>query len=460
MIAPRLMSCVAAVAAVVGSLLTTAPARAEGPNVTHFKLDNGLEVVVIPDTRAPVVTHMIWYKVGAADEPPGKSGIAHFLEHLMFKGTRKHPAGEFSRDVAAMGGQENAFTTEDYTAFYQRVPRDKLRDVMEFEADRMTGLVLTDETVNPELQVVLEEYNMRVANSPAARLNEQIEAALYLNSPYGKPTIGWRHEIVTLNRDDALSFYRRFYTPNNAVVIVAGDVDAAEVRKLAEATYGKVERRSDTPPRHRPQEPPPQAVRSLTYADARVEQPQLQRDYLVPSDATAAPGEAEALNVLAHVLGGGSNSRLYEALVVDQGLAVDIGAWYTGSMLDASQFGISARPRPGVTLPQLETAIDGVIADFLKRELSADELARAKTKLIADSVYAQDSQATLARWYGTALTTGRTVADVQSWPDRIRAVTAPAVREAARKWLDKRRSVTGYLVKDAGHVEAKTEKRS
>jgi zinc protease len=434
-------------------------AKSEGPDVSHFKLDNGLEVVVIPDGRVPVVTHMVWYKVGAADEPPGKSGIAHFLEHLMFKGTHKYPAGYFSRAVAAMGGQENAFTTQDYTAYFQRVPRDKLGEVMDFEADRMTGLVLTDEVVNPELQVVLEEYNMRVANSPGARLNEQIEATLYLNHPYRKPTIGWRNEIVTLNRADALSFYRRFYTPNNAVLVVAGDVDAAEVRKLAEATYGKVARRSELPPRHRPQEPPPQAVRSLTYADPRVEDPRLQRDYLVPSDATAARGESEALSVLAHVLGGGSNSRLYQALVVDKGVAVDINAWYVGSMLDPSQFTISARPHAGVTLPQLEAAIDAVLADFVKSDMPADELERAKTKMIADSIYARDSQATLARWYGTALTTGRSVADVQSWPDRIRAVTASDVRAAARKWLEKQRSVTGYLIKDTENA-AKTEKRS
>jgi zinc protease len=443
-------------------LLSLPPALslAAAQQVSQFTLDNGMQVVVIPDTRAPVVTHMVWYKVGAADEPRGKSGIAHFLEHLMFKGTHKYPAGHFSRAVAAMGGQENAFTTQDYTAYYQRVPRDKLGEVMEFEADRMTGLVLTDEVVNPELQVVLEEYNMRVANSPGARLGEQIEAALYLNHPYGKPTIGWRNEIEKLDRADALSFYRQFYTPNNAVLVVAGDVDAAEVRKLAEATYGKVARRAEVPPRHRPQEPPPRAVRSLTYADARVEQPRLQREYLVPSNRTAARGEAEALNVLARVLGGGSNSRLYQALVVDKAVAVDVNAWYTGSMLDPSQFGISARPRPGVTLRELEAAVDGVIADFVASEMSEAELERVKNKMIANSTYARDSQVTLARWYGTALTTGRTVADVQSWPERIRAVTAAAVRDAARKWLDKRRSVTGYLVKDSAGQEARTEKRS
>jgi zinc protease len=438
-----------------------APASAQSSQskraVTDFKLANGLEVVVIPDHRAPVVTHMIWYRVGAADEPAGKSGIAHFLEHLMFKGTKKHPTGEFSAVVAAMGGEENAFTTQDYTAYYQRVPRDKLATVMAYEADRMTNLVLTDEVVKPELNVVLEEYNMRIANRPESQLDEQIDAALYLNHPYGKPVIGWHHEIEKLNRDYALSFYRQHYTPNNAVLVIAGDVDPASVRQLAEDTYGKVQPRAEVAPRRRPQEPPPQAVRSLTLADPRVEQPRLEREYLAPSYHTASPGEAEALQVAAHILGSGSNSRLNQTLVVQRRIALNAGAWYEGTALDDTQFGIVARPRNNVTLPQLEQAIDQVLADFIKNGVTADELQRAKTKMIADSVFAQDSQARLARWYGTALMTGSTVKDVQAWPDRIAAVTAEAVQAAAKKWLQPERSVTGYLVKTGQHRE---EKRS
>ena len=433
-------------------------AHAQAAKVDHFTLPNGLEVVVIPSARAPVVTHMVWYRVGAADEPPGKSGIAHFLEHLMFKGTKKHPAGRFSKAVEAMGGQENAFTSQDYTGYYQRVPSDRLKEVMEFEADRMTGLVLTEDVVRPELNVVLEEQNQRVGNRPAARFNEQIEASLYLNHPYGKPVIGWRHEIQKLTLEDALAFYRRFYTPSNAIVVIAGDVDPAEVKQLAEATYGRIERRSDLGSRLRPQEPPPGAVRSLIYSDPRVEQPRLQRDYLVPSYTSGgAPGEPEALEVLAHLLGSGVNSRLYRALVIDKQLAVDAGAWYQGTMRDKTTFGISLRPRADVTLPRLEQAVDDVIADFIKSDIDPDDLKRAKTKLIADAAFAQDSQARLARWYGTALVTGSTIADVEAWPERIRAVTADAVRAAARKWLDKRRSVTGYLIKD---VKRQEEKRS
>src|SRR6185312_6742748 len=259
--------------ALAASLFAGRAVAATSPDVSYFKLANGLEVVVVPDHRTPVVTHMVWYKVGAADEQPGKSGLAHFLEHLMFKGTAKNPAGKFSKVVAEIGGQENAFTANDYTGYFQRTARENLKTLMEFESDRMTGLVLTDDVVAPELQVVLEEQNQRVANNPGARLAEQVEAALYLNSPYGKPVIGWRHEIEKLTRDDALAFYRRFYTPNNAILVVAGDVTADEVKTLAEATYGKVAPTTTAVvgPRHRPQEPEQIAHRLVTLADARVE---------------------------------------------------------------------------------------------------------------------------------------------------------------------------------------------
>src|SRR5215218_4717049 len=265
---------------------TTTAALAQSSEVQRpasFTLANGLQIVVIPDHRTPVVTHMIWYKVGSADETPGKSGLAHFLEHLMFKGTVRFPPGQFSQTVIRLGGQENAFTSTDYTGYFQRVPRDKLPTLMEFEADRMTGLTLKDENVLPERDVVLEEYNMRVANSPDARLSEQIMAALYLNHPYGRPVIGWRHEIEQLNREDALEFYKRFYAPNNATLVVAGDVEPEEVRALAEKTYG-LQARQPAIPVHwvRPQEPAPISPRTVTLADRRVEQPSLRRYDLVP----------------------------------------------------------------------------------------------------------------------------------------------------------------------------------
>jgi len=424
-----------------------------------FTLPNGLQVLVIQDHRTPVVTQMVWYKVGSADETPGKSGLAHFLEHLMFKGTSKHPVGEFSQTVLKVGGNENAFTSVDYTGYFQRVPREQLGKMMEFEADRMTGLILKDENVLPERDVVLEEYNMRVANNPEARLSEQMMAALYLNHPYGRPVIGWHQEIEKLGREDALAFYRRFYAPNNAILVIAGDVDVNEIRPLVEATFAKVAAQPAIPAqRIRPQEPEPVAPRTVTLADPHVEQPTVKRDYLVPSAATAAAGESPALDVLAQLMGNGSNSYLYRALVVDKPLAVNANANYTGTSLDETQFSISAAPRQGVDFATVEQVIDGVIADLAKNPVRAEDLERVKTQLIAEAIYAQDNQATLARWYGGGLTTGLSIEDIRSWPDRIRAVTAEQVRAAAAKWLDKKRSVTGYLIKDT--APKREEKRS
>jgi zinc protease len=424
-----------------------------------FTLGNGLQVLVIPDHRTPVVTQMIWYKVGSADETPGKSGLAHFLEHLMFKGTAKHPAGEFSQTVLRIGGNENAFTSTDYTGYFQRVPREQLPRMMEFEADRMTGLILKDENVLPERDVVLEEYNMRVANNPDARLTEQIMAALYLNHPYGRPVIGWRPEIEKLDREDALAFYRRFYAPNNATLVIAGDVDAKDVRPMVERTFGAVAAQPAIPARRlRPQEPEPVAPRTVTLSDPRVEQPSVKRYYLVPSANTAAAGESPALDVLAQLMGNGSNSYLYRALVVDRPLAVSASAGYQGTSLDATQFVIAASPKPGVDFAQIEQVFDSVIADVAQNPVRAEDLERVKTQLIAEAIYAQDNQATLARWYGAALTSGLSVEDIRSWPDRIRAVTADQIREAAEKWLDKKRSVTGYLIKDT--APKREEKRS
>ena len=424
-----------------------------------FTLANGMQVVVIPDHRTPVVTQMIWYKVGSADETPGKSGLAHFLEHLMFKGTAAHPAGEFSKTVLRIGGNENAFTSTDYTGYFQRVPREQLPKMMEFEADRMTGLVLRDENVLPERDVVLEEYNMRLANNPDARLSEQIMAALYLNHPYGRPVIGWRQEIEKLSREDALEFYKRFYAPNNATLVIAGDVDVNEIRPLAERTFGPIAAQPAIPPhRMRPQEPVPAAPRTVTLSDPRVEQPGVRRYYLVPSATTAAAGESPALDVLAQLMGGGSNSYLYRALVIDRPLAISADASYQGTALDDTQFTISASPKPGVEFAEVEHAIDGVIAEVAQNAVHAEDLERVKTQLIAAAIYAQDNQASLARWYGAALTTGLSVDDVRGWPDRIRAVTAEQVRAAAQKWLDKKRSVTGYLIKDT--TQKREEKRS
>jgi zinc protease len=283
-----------------------------------------------------------------------------------------------------------------------------------------------------------------------------MDAALYLNHPYGRPVIGWRQEIEQLDRENALAFYRRFYTPNNAILVVAGDVTADEVRTMANETYAKVPRVAEIKPRIRPQEPVQEAARTVTLADPRVTQPSVSRYYLVPSSTTARPGESEALDLLAHVLGRGSNSRLYQALVVDKGVAVSAGASYDGTALDTTRMSVYATPKPGNSLQQLEQGIDAVLADVVQNGVTPDELERAKSRMIADAVYANDNQRMLAQWYGASLATGATVEQVRTWPDRIRVVTADAVRDAAQRWLDKRRSVTGYLVKDTRHEEKRS----
>ncbi|MGQ3670986.1 M16 family metallopeptidase [Xanthobacter sp. TB0136] len=419
-------------------------ASAAGPDITEFKLDNGMQVMVIPDHRTPVVTHMVWYKVGSADEQPGKSGIAHFLEHLMFKGTEKHKQGEFSAEVARLGGQENAFTSQDYTAYFQRVAKEHLEKVMGFEADRMTGLKLSDEVVLPERDVVLEERRMRTDSEPGARLGEIMQATTYVNHPYQHPIIGWEHEIRQLNKDDALDFYKRFYAPNNALLVVTGDVKPEDVKALAEKTYGQV-KPADTPPRARPQEPPPQAHRRVALADPRVAQPSIQRSYLVPSERTAQNDEAVALDVLAQILGGGQTSRLYTTLAAEKGIAAGAGAWYQGVAHDDTRFVVYASPRGDVPLEELEAAMDGVIAELAEKGVSEDELKRAKTQLTADMIYAQDNQATLARIYGAAWATGIDAEKVRGWPERVKTVTAQQVQDAAKRYLVHSRAVTGHL---------------
>ncbi len=421
-------------------------APAPGAQISHHRLDNGMEVVVIPDHRAPVVTHMVWYRNGSADDPLGKSGIAHFLEHLMFKGTRNHPQGAFSEIVAELGGQENAFTSNDYTAYFQRVPKDCLRVMMEFEADRMTNLVLTDEIVAPERDVVLEERRMRTDGDPGAQLNEAVQAALYTHHPYGKPIIGWQHEIESLSREDALAYYQRFYTPENAILIVAGDIEAEEALALARDTYGAIPARGEAPRRERPREPGPRAHRTVTLADSKVEQPTHQRVYLVPSYRTAEAGEAEALEIAAHLIGGGPTSLLYRKLVMEERVAVSAGAYYYGTALDDSGFYLWTVPAPGVSLETLDAKVESILADMARAPLDEADLARAKTRLIADAVYAQDNQSMLARWYGAALTTGESVEAVRTWPDRIDAVSAQDVRAAVAKWLTRKRCVTGFLM--------------
>ncbi len=431
--------------ALAALVVLNTPASAE-QRVADFTLDNGMEVVVIEDHRAPVVMHMVWYRAGSADEEPGSSGVAHFLEHLMFKGTDTMAPGEFSATVARNGGQDNAFTGYDYTAYFQRIAADRLELVMRMESDRMLNLRLDESDIATERNVIIEERNMRVENDPGSLFREQTNAALYLNHRYGVPVIGWRHEMEALGLDDALLFYSTYYAPNNAILVVAGDVTPDEVRALAERYYGALPANPDLGPRARPQEPRQLAERRVTFQDPRVAQPYVMRSYLAPERDSGAQEEAAALTVLAEMLGSGSTSLLARRLQFERKQAVYTSASYSGLSLDDTSFDLVVAPAPGVTLERAEAAMDEVLAEFLDRGPDPEHLARVKMQLRADEIYARDSARRLANRYGQALTQGLTVADVQAWPEVLQAVTAEDVVAAARRVLDRRRSVTGWLM--------------
>ncbi len=429
-----------------GLFFTFAATAQAADNITNFILSNGLEVLVIEDHRAPVVTHMLWYKVGAADEEPGKSGIAHFLEHLLFKGTKTRDPGEFSRIIAENGGSENAFTSYDYTGYWQRVAADRLDLMMEMEADRMRGLVLTEEEVVTERNVVIEERNSRTESNPGSLFSEQRMAALYLNHPYGVPIIGWRHEIDQLNREDAFEFYKKYYAPNNAILIVAGDVDPQKVKKLAKRHYGRLKPTKGLKERARPVEPPQISPRRLEYEDPRVSQPYVIRTYLAPERNPTEQKEAAALTMLAEVLGGdGLSSVMGKKLVLKQKIALQVSAFYDGLSLDKSGFGLVVVPAEGVSLREGEDAMDKTIAEFMTEGVDEEHLQRLKTQMAAAEIYALDSTRAIARRYGEALTSGLTITDVEAWPGLLQAVTADDVIKAASDLFDRRRSVTGWL---------------
>ena len=427
-------------------VLAFGPRAATAETVTSFTLDNGLEVVVIEDHRAPIVVQMIWYRAGAADEPPGKSGIAHFLEHLMFKGTEKIPPNSFSALIEAQGGDDNAFTSWDYTAYFQRIAADRLEMVMEMEADRMRNLRMTEEDVATERQVILEERAQRTDSDPGSLLTEQMRAMQFLNHRYGIPIIGWRHEMEGLTRQDALDWYERFYAPNNAILIIAGDVTPDQVRALAEKHYGPLEPSKGIVPRARPQEPPHLAERRITLKDERVSNPYVFRSYLAPERDPGAQEEAAAMTILAALLGGdGQTSHLARALQFDTQTAVYTAAFYDGTSIDDGSFGLVVVPAPGVSLAEAEAALDKALADFLENGPDPAAFERIKFHIRASEIYAKDNVQGLANTYGEELAVGLTVADVQAWPAVLDAVTLDDIKAAAAKVLNRDHAVTGWL---------------
>ncbi len=435
--------------ATLSAAMTLGPSAFAQTKATQFALKNGMQVVVIPDHRAPVVTNMVWYHVGGSDDPPGLSGAAHFFEHLMFRGTKAVPNGELSITVARNGGQDNAQTSHDYTLFFQRIAKERLPLMMTLEADRMVNLDLSEQNVTTEREVVLEERHLRVDSQPDSLAQEQMEAALHLSHPYGRPVIGWEAEISTMNRAQAMDFYQHHYAPNNAMLMVVGDVMPEDVRKLAEEKFGPVAPRTLVP---RTDEPPPPRLGEtrLNFTLPGTKLPQLMRMYRVPGYVKSPKGTAESMEVLTAILGGGATSRLYRTLVIEKKLAIETGAFYDGKTRGPAELMVFAVPRDGVSFDALEAAMDAVIAGFASAPPEAGELTRVKTRLVAEHIYQHDNQFVMASDYGTALSIGLTIADVEDWPNRIKAVQPADVRKSAASYLLKDQSVTARLSASRG----------
>jgi len=393
-------------------------------NAESMTLQNGMKVVVIPNHRAPVVTHMVWYKFGAADEQPGKSGIAHFLEHLMFKGTPKVPDGQFSRIVKKLGGNDNAFTTQDYTAYYQNVPLASLETVMRMEADRMKNLTLREEEVASERQVIIEERRQRVDNQPQARFQEQMMSALFVNHPYGLPVIGWLHEMRELTREDAFDYYNEWYAPNNAILIVSGDITLEKLKPLAEKYYGSIPAQT-LPERTRTRPAPIVAAQRLVMEDPRIGQPVLMKIWRVPRGN-------DALSVLAEILGGTSTARLYKNLVVNKKLAISVGASYDPMSLNETTFSIYATPTPGTSIAALEAALAQEVAHVLAKGVTLEELNSAKSRSRASMSYYLDSLQGPAIIFGRALASGFSIDYVENRLIRLEKLTIDDIAAAAR----------------------------
>ncbi|MFH1157405.1 MAG: pitrilysin family protein [Pseudomonadota bacterium] len=407
-----------------GLMFVVSGAEAGDFNAESFTLENGLQVVVIPNHRAPVVTHMIWYKFGGGDGTPGKSGIAHFLEHMMFKGTPDVPGGQFSITVKKLGGDDNAFTTHDATAFYQNIARASLGRVMEMEADRMKNLTLKESEVASERQVIVEERRQRTDNQPQAKFQEQMTSALFVNHAYGIPVIGWMREIKELTREDALESYGRWYAPNNAVLVVSGDITAAELRPMAEKYYGGI-KPSVLPERIRPKPAPIVAQHRLTLEDPRIGPPVIIKVY-------RAPRGSDALEILTEIFGGSPTSRLYRVLVVDRKLAVSAGADYNPISLNDATLTLTASPTPDTPLPQLEAALDAEVRKLTEKGVTLKELRSAKGRKKASLTYYLDSLQGPAMLFGRALTGGFDMDYLENWNGRVGKLSIDDVNKSAR----------------------------
>ncbi len=423
---------------------------------TDFTLANGLEVVVVPNHLSPVVSQMVWYKVGAADEAAGKNGLAHYLEHLMFRGTANIPPDEFSRQIAAQGGEDNAFTAYDYTAYFEEVSADHLSMIMQMEADRMHNLIITPETADPELKVVLDERQQRTDNEPDGRFVERLDNQFMPHYAYGRPVIGWKREIEKLSAVDAQKFYQSHYAPNNAVVIISGDVKAEEVMRLAAATFGSVPR-GDIAPRHVFAAAPEPKTHDFTQKDAGVEQPQIIWRFAAPSYATQKTNEAYANEVLVSVLDDGEVGALYQKLVDGQNIASGIETGYDPDARGETSFTIAAVPRPTVGYKKLQQALRATLKDMAQKGLDEKTVDDAKQRLQRSAIFAREGLMMPGYAFGMALTTGHKVEDVEAWPDRINAVTTEQVNAALRALASTTRQTMGALLPDSRATQAQRE---
>lgn len=422
-------------------------------NAKTYALENGMKIVVVENKRAPVLTHMVWYRVGAADEKAGKSGIAHFLEHLMFKGQKNLEPGQFSKIIRSLGGQDNAFTSQDYTAYYQSVAKEHLETVMMMEAGRMRDMSPPLSEVESENKVIQEERRQRTDNDPRAQMAEQLNYALFPNHPYGMPVIGWLHEIQGLSWDDAKSFYDQYYAPNNAILVVSGDVDADKVHEIAKTTYGTLPK-GDIPQRVRTTSPPFIAQDTIYLSHETIKEPVFVRSYRVAS-YRQAPEDSLALQVLEQILSGGSTSRLYDALVVKQKIATNAALSYDPNSWDDATIDVMATPAPGVPIIKVQDALQDQLRLVIKDGVSDGELADAIKTMQADAIYALDSLDGPAMILGRTLITGTPLEDIEDWPQRIATVTKEQIQAVAAKYLDPDNlymhpPVTGFLLpKDA-----------
>lgn len=399
-----------------------------------FTLDNGLQVIVIENHRAPVINHMIVYFVGAKDEPVGKSGIAHFMEHLMFKGTQKIPSGQFSQIVRSVGGQDNAYTTQDYTAYFQSVAREHLPLMMEMEADRMTNLTLTDDIVAIERDVILKEREQRTDNDPIGAFWEDVNNVLFVNHPYALPVIGWRHEITQLSKHDIEDFYQKWYAPNNAVVLLSGDITAQEAHNLAREYYAPITAKP-LPERQKTDIPILTGQRRLTKESHDIRQPLWSRHYLAPQAHKDRIKASDALLFFADIFGGGATGRLYQSLVVEQKIATNAFASYNSQSIGPARFSLIVTPADGVSLTDIETAIDKEIDAFFATPVTEKRVKETAKSLKIQSIFARDTLTGPARILGGALGNGLDIQTVEAWPDRVDAISADDVMQAGQSLL-------------------------